>query len=82
LIAVDDDGPGFLPENVALILQRGVRDERARPRIGLAIVQDLVRGYRGTSTCSRPRAGRTRFEVKLPPGWLAGAVVPRSVPKY
>ncbi|HEY5612948.1 MAG TPA: ATP-binding protein, partial [Lysobacter sp.] len=71
LLAVDDDGPGILPENVALILQRGVRgDERVHGHgIGLAIVQDLVRGYRGTLDVKPSRElGGTRFEVQLPPG--------------
>jgi len=71
LLAVDDDGPGILPENVALILQRGVRgDERVHGHgIGLAIVQDLVRGYRGTLDVKPSQElGGTRFEVQLPPG--------------
>ncbi len=71
LLAVDDDGPGILPENVALILQRGVRgDERVHGHgIGLAIVQDLVRGYRGTLDVQPSQElGGTRFEVRLPAG--------------
>ncbi|QSX79986.1 ATP-binding protein [Agrilutibacter solisilvae] len=71
LIAVDDDGPGIPPEKVALILQRGVRgDERVQGHgIGLAIVQDLVRGYRGTLDVGASKElGGARFEVKLPPG--------------
>lgn len=71
LLAVDDDGPGIPPEKVALILQRGVRgDERVQGHgIGLAIVQDLVRGYRGTlEVRASKELGGARFEVKLPPG--------------
>ena len=71
LIAVDDDGPGIPEEKVALILQRGVRgDERVQGHgIGLAIVQDIVRGYRGTlEVCPSEELGGARFEVKLPPG--------------
>jgi two-component system sensor histidine kinase PhoQ len=71
LLAVDDDGPGIPPEKVGLILQRGVRgDERVQGHgIGLAIVQDLVRSYRGTLDVSTStELGGARFEVHLPPG--------------
>jgi two-component system sensor histidine kinase PhoQ len=71
LIVVEDDGPGVPPEKVASILQRGVRgDERMHGHgIGLAIVQDLVRGYRGTlDVQTSEELGGARFEVQLPPG--------------
>jgi two-component system sensor histidine kinase PhoQ len=71
LLAVDDDGPGIAPERVAILLQRGVRgDERVQGHgIGLAIVQDIVRGYRGELDVTRSEElGGARFEVKLPPG--------------
>ena len=71
LIAVDDDGPGIAPENVANVLQRGVRgDERVQCHgIGLAIVQDIVRDYRGTLEVQKSaELGGARFQVTLPPG--------------
>jgi two-component system sensor histidine kinase PhoQ len=71
LLAVDDDGPGIADEDVAHILQRGVRgDERVQGHgIGLAIVQDLVRGYRGELQVVRStELGGARFEVLLPQG--------------
>ncbi|HEX5961846.1 MAG TPA: ATP-binding protein [Rhodanobacteraceae bacterium] len=48
-IRVEDDGPGVPPEQLESVLQRGVRgDERVQGHgIGLAIVEDIVRGYRG-----------------------------------
>ena len=56
---------------MALILQRGVRgDERVQGHgIGLAIVQDIVRSYRGELRVGRSsELGGARFEVVLPPG--------------
>ena len=63
--------PGIAPERVAQLLQRGVRgDERVQGHgIGLAIVQDIVRGYRGELEVHRSdELGGARFEVRLPPG--------------
>jgi two-component system sensor histidine kinase PhoQ len=71
VVAVDDDGPGIPPEKVAMVLQRGVRgDERVQGHgIGLAIVQDIVRSYRGELDVGpSPELGGSRFEVRLPPG--------------
>lgn len=71
LIAVEDDGPGIPPERIAHVLQRGVRgDERVQGHgIGLAIVQDIVRSYRGELHVAQSgELGGARFEVKLPPG--------------
>ncbi len=71
VVAVDDDGPGIPPEKVAMVLQRGVRgDERVQGHgIGLAIVQDIVRSYRGElDVGTSPELGGSRFEVRLPPG--------------
>jgi len=70
LLAVDDDGPGIAPENVERLLQRGVRgDERVHGHgIGLAIVQDIVRAYRGRLNVLRSaELGGARFEVVIPP---------------
>jgi two-component system sensor histidine kinase PhoQ len=70
-LAVEDDGPGIPPERIAHVLQRGVRgDERVQGHgIGLAIVQDIVRSYRGDlHVGDAQELGGARFEVKLPPG--------------
>ncbi|TWG91920.1 two-component system sensor histidine kinase PhoQ [Luteimonas sp. J16] len=71
LLAVDDDGPGIPEERIPLVLQRGVRgDERVQGHgIGLSIVQDIVRSYRGELYVGRSEElGGARFEVRLPPG--------------
>lgn len=70
-LTVEDDGAGIPPERVDSLLQRGVRgDERVQGHgIGLAIVQDIVRAYRGELSVSRSEElGGARFHVTLPPG--------------
>ncbi len=70
-ITVDDDGPGIAEDRIAHVLQRGVRgDERVQGHgIGLAIVQDVVRSYRGDLHVERsPELGGARFKITLPPG--------------
>jgi two-component system sensor histidine kinase PhoQ len=68
---VEDDGPGIPQDRIALVLQRGVRgDERVQGHgIGLAIVQDIVRSYRGELEVSESEElGGAKFKVTLPPG--------------
>ena len=70
-IVVDDDGPGIAEDKIARVLQRGVRgDERVQGHgIGLSIVQDIIRAYRGELRVSRSvERGGARFEVELPGG--------------
>ncbi|MBM7130137.1 two-component sensor histidine kinase [Dyella mobilis] len=70
LLSVEDDGPGIDEDKVEKILQRGVRgDERVQGHgIGLSIVQDIVRAYRGELTVDRSAEfGGARFSVTLPP---------------
>ena len=68
--AVEDDGPGVPLENIDHLLQRGVRgDERVHGHgIGLAIVQDIVRAYRGELKVERSaELSGARFTVHFPP---------------
>ena len=70
LITVEDDGPGIPPEKVDSMLQRGVRgDERVHGHgIGLAIVQDIVKAYRGELFVERSdELGGARFVVRFSP---------------
>ena len=66
--SVEDDGPGIAEDKVEHLLQRGVRgDERVQGHgIGLAIVQDIVKAYRGEVQVDRsPQLGGARFLVRL-----------------
>ncbi len=66
--SVEDDGPGIPDDKVEHLLQRGVRgDERVQGHgIGLAIVQDIVRAYRGELVVDRsPTLGGARFVTRL-----------------
>jgi two-component system sensor histidine kinase PhoQ len=68
-LSVEDDGPGITDENIPVVLQRGVRgDERVHGHgIGLSIVQDIVRDYRGELHVSRSEElGGAQFSVTLP----------------
>ncbi|MFT3790331.1 MAG: ATP-binding protein [Rudaea sp.] len=71
LLIVEDDGPGIPEDKVEHLLQRGVRgDERVQGHgIGLAIVQDLLRAYRGILTVSKSEnLGGAAFTVRFAPG--------------
>ena len=68
--SVEDDGPGIEEDKIEQLLQRGVRgDERVKGHgIGLAIVQDIVKAYRGDVHVDRsPQLGGARFKVRLGP---------------
>ena len=70
VLVVEDDGPGIADEQVERVLQRGVRgDERVQGHgIGLAIVQDIVRAYRGELSVGRSEElGGARFVVHFAP---------------
>jgi two-component system sensor histidine kinase PhoQ len=67
-ISVEDDGPGIPDDKVALLLQRGVRgDERVQGHgIGMSIVQDIVKSYRGELKVTRSEAlGGARFDIRF-----------------
>lgn len=67
-LVVEDDGLGIAAEDVERLLQRGARgDERVQGHgIGLAIVQDLVKAYRGTLEVTRSSAlGGAKFTLRF-----------------
>ena len=67
-IVVEDDGPGIPEDQVERVLQRGQRgDERVQGHgIGLSIVQDIVRAYRGELVVARSVAfGGASFTLRF-----------------
>jgi two-component system sensor histidine kinase PhoQ len=71
ILIVEDDGPGIAEDKVEHLLQRGVRgDERVQGHgIGLAIVQDLLKAYRGNLTVAHSEnLGGTAFTARFAPG--------------
>lgn len=68
VLVIEDDGPGIPDDKVEHLLQRGVRgDERVQGHgIGLAIVQDIVKAYRGDLNVDRsPALHGARFAARL-----------------
>ncbi len=67
-LIVEDDGPGIPDDRVDHLLQRGVRgDERVQGHgIGMSIVQDILKAYKGSLKVSRSQTlGGARFELRL-----------------
>jgi two-component system sensor histidine kinase PhoQ len=67
---IEDDGPGIPDDKVEHYLQRGVRgDERVQGYgIGLAIVQQLIKAYRGTMQVTHSSAlGGAAFTLRFDP---------------
>jgi two-component system, OmpR family, sensor histidine kinase PhoQ len=68
VIYVEDDGPG-IPENQrSLILNRGKRlDQQAEGQgLGLSIVMDIIKLYRGELLICQSELGGSKFIIKLP----------------
>ncbi len=67
-LSIEDDGPGIPEDRIEHLLQRGVRgDERVQGHgIGLSIVQDILKAYKGSLNVSRsPNLGGARFDLRL-----------------
>lgn len=65
---VEDDGEGFRDTDVERLLQRGERADQRHPGdgIGLAVVSEIVRQYRGELRVSASDLGGARIRVTLP----------------
>lgn len=67
-IAVDDDGPGIPPAQLAAAVRRGTRLDETTPGsgLGLAIVQELATLYGGALRLGSSPLGGLRAELVLP----------------
>lgn len=67
-IIVDDDGPGLTPDERAQVSRRGQRLDETKPGsgLGLSIVSELARLYRGKLTLGTAPIGGLRAELLLP----------------
>lgn len=67
-IIVDDDGRGLTAEEQAKVARRGQRLDETKPGsgLGLSIVSDLARLYRGNLTLGAAPIGGLRAELLLP----------------
>jgi K+-sensing histidine kinase KdpD len=61
-VAVDDDGPGIPPEKRDTVFERGYTT--GGNGLGLAIVDDIVRGHGGTIVATEAASGGARFEIR------------------
>jgi signal transduction histidine kinase len=67
-ILVDDDGPGLSPQQREQVARRGRRLDETKPGsgLGLSIVVELARVYRGSLTLGTAPIGGLRAELVLP----------------
>ncbi len=68
MILIEDDGPGLAPEARERVIERGARLDEGAPGsgLGLSIVDELVRAYRGSMTLSASPLGGLKVELVLP----------------
>ncbi|MEO8663473.1 MAG: sensor histidine kinase [Bryobacteraceae bacterium] len=68
VVTVDDDGPGLVPAQRSVVLERGVRLDEAAPGsgLGLAIVRDLSELYGGSVSLDDSPLGGLRARVSFP----------------
>ena len=66
-IRIEDDGPGMPAEQVERLLQRGARADETAPGhgLGLSIVNNIVKAYRGTLNIQRSELGGVCVELQL-----------------
>lgn len=67
IICIEDDGPGIKQNEVAKILERGVRADQSLPGhgIGLAIVRDIIQVYDGVLSVDQSKTKGTRITITM-----------------
>ena len=67
-IAIEDDGPGLEPAQIAEAMKRGKRLDESRPGsgLGLSIVTEIVSEYEGRFALARGDRGGLKAELHLP----------------
>jgi two-component system sensor histidine kinase PhoQ len=67
-IEFEDDGGGIPTDGAERILRRGERADRRHPGegIGLAVVSEIVRQYRGELSIGRSELGGAKISISLP----------------
>ena len=67
-LTVEDDGAGMPAERHAEVLQRGARLDESAPGsgLGLSIVDELARAYRGSLTLDHAALGGLKVVLRLP----------------
>ncbi len=67
IIQVKDDGPGIDPNQIARILERGIRADQSTPGhgIGLAIVRDIMQVYEGALSIENNPTGGACVTLRL-----------------
>ncbi|MHB8529745.1 MAG: ATP-binding protein [Caulobacteraceae bacterium] len=67
-LIIEDDGPGLASQDRERVVQRGARLDESAPGsgLGLSIVDELVRAYRGSMTLRASPFGGLKVEVILP----------------
>jgi signal transduction histidine kinase len=67
-LTIEDDGPGLPPERWVEVIRRGARLDENAPGsgLGLSIVDELARAYRGALTLGASPLGGLMVSVELP----------------